>query len=55
MLLLPHSSPQVNALVTPEELRTLVAFVQGYADQDKNARVTLPELQSLLAPFRQTM
>ncbi|KAG2494439.1 hypothetical protein HYH03_007491 [Edaphochlamys debaryana] len=37
---------QVQAMVTADELRTLLAYVQRYADTDANGRVTLAELQA---------
>ncbi|GLC64139.1 hypothetical protein PLESTF_000128700 [Pleodorina starrii] len=43
---------QVEALVTKEELRTLLAYVQKYADTDANGRISLGELQVLLRPFQ---
>ncbi|GLI67009.1 hypothetical protein VaNZ11_011105 [Volvox africanus] len=43
---------QIWESISKEELRTLLAYIQRYADQDTNGRVSMEELQVLLRPFQ---
>ncbi|KAG2423072.1 hypothetical protein HXX76_015588 [Chlamydomonas incerta] len=43
---------QVQAMITVDEVRTMLAYIQTDADKDVNGRISLEEVQAILQPFQ---